>query len=74
MFEAKVDDCRVLLAVHLILFSGIQGLEPRRNFQPFIGLVRVKEFISGILRIHIIQSACPNAVRVLVSGKYENNI
>ena len=56
------------------LVSGVQGLEPRRNFQPFIGLVRVKECLSGILRIQIIQSACPNKVKVLVSEKYENNI
>ena len=55
------------------LVSGVQGLDPRRNFQPFVRLVRVKECVNGILRIQIIQSACPNKVTVLVSGKYENN-
>ena len=74
MYEAKVDDCRGLYAVQDSLVSAVQGLDTRRDFQPFIGLVRVEECVSGILRIQIIQSACPNKVRVLVSGKYENDI
>ena len=56
------------------LVCGVQGLDPGRNFQPFIGLVRVKECISGILGIQRIQHACPNKVMVSVSGKYKNNI
>ena len=30
------------------MVSGVQGLDPKENFQPFIGLVRVKECISGV--------------------------
>ena len=55
------------------LVCGVQGLDPGRNFQPFIGLVRVKECIRGILGIQAIQCACPNKAGVLVSGKYKNN-
>ena len=53
---------------------GVHGLDPGRNFQPFIGLVSVKECISGVLGIQKIQHACPNKVRISVSGKYKNNI
>ena len=28
--------------------SGVQGKDPKENFQPFIGLVRVKECINGV--------------------------
>ena len=52
---------------------GVQGLDPRKNYQPFIGLVRVKECISGIPGIQSIQHTCPNKVRVSVTGKYKNN-
>ena len=69
--KMNVEVCRLCKAS---LVSGVQGLDPRRNFQAFIRLVRVQKCISGILRIQIIQNACPNKVRVLVLGKYENNI
>ena len=42
-------------SVEASLVSGVQGLDPKKNFQPFIGLVRVKECISGILGIQEIQ-------------------
>ena len=74
MCKAKGDNCRGLQAVQVSLVGSAQGLDLRRNFQSFIGLVRVKECVNGTLRIQIIQIACPNKVRVLVSGKYENNI
>ena len=32
------------------MVSGVQGLDPKENVHPFIGLVRVKECISGISR------------------------
>ena len=31
--------------------SGVQGLDPKKNFQPFIWLVIAKECISGVLGI-----------------------
>ena len=31
--------------------SGVQGLDPKKNFQPFIWLVIANEFISGVLGI-----------------------
>ena len=36
--------------VEASIVSGVQGLDPKRNFQSFIGLVRVKECISGVSR------------------------
>ena len=30
------------------MVSGVQGLDPKENFQSFMGLVRVKECISGV--------------------------
>ena len=41
-----VVDC-----VEASMVSGVQGLDPKKIFQPFIGLVRVEECISGILWI-----------------------
>ena len=40
---------RFLDGVEVSLVCGVQGLDSKQNFQPFIGLVRVKECISGIL-------------------------
>ena len=40
---------RFVDGVEASLVSGVQGLDQKKNFQPFIGLVRVKECISGIL-------------------------
>ena len=42
---------RVVDGIEASMVSGVQGLDPKKNFQPFIGLVRVKEYISGILGI-----------------------
>ena len=42
---------RVVDSVEASMVSGVQGLDPKKNFQPFIGLVRVKECNSGILGI-----------------------
>ena len=53
------------------MVSDVQGLDQKQNFQPFIGLVRVKECISGILGIQGIKHVYPNMVRVLVSGKIQ---
>ena len=30
------------------MVSGVQGLDPKEDLQPFIGLVRGKECISGV--------------------------
>ena len=65
---------RFVGGIQASLVSNVQGLDPKKNCQPFIGLVRVKECISRILGIQGIQHACPNKVRALVSGKYKNNI
>ena len=38
-------------SIEASMFSGIQGLDLKKKFQPFIGLVMVKECISGIVGI-----------------------
>ena len=70
MYNAK-GGCleRFVGGIQASLVSGVQGLDPKKNFQPFIGLVRAKEYVSGILGIQEIQCACPNMVGVSVSGK-----
>ena len=52
MYDAK-GGCleRFLDGIDASMVSGVQGLDPKKKFQPFIGLVRVKECISGILGI-----------------------
>ena len=42
---------RFLDDIEASLVSGVQGLDPKQNFQSFIGLVMVKKYISGILGI-----------------------
>ena len=42
---------RFVGSIEASLVSGVEGLDPKKNFQPFIGLVRVKECISRILGI-----------------------
>ena len=42
---------RFIGGIEASLVSGVQGLDPRKNFQLFIGLVSVKECISRILGI-----------------------
>ena len=39
---------RFEVGVEASAVSGVQGLNPKENFQPFKGLVRVKKFISGV--------------------------
>ena len=39
---------RFKVVIEASMVSGVQGLDPKENFQPFIGLVRVKECISGV--------------------------
>ena len=43
-----------VVGVEASMVSGVQGLDPKKHFQPFIGLVRVKKCISGILGIQVI--------------------
>ena len=52
MYNAK-SSCleRFVGGVEASLFSGVQGLDPKKNFLPFIGLVRMKDCISVILGI-----------------------
>ena len=52
MYDTK-SSCleRFVGGIEASLVSGVQWLDPKKNFQPFIGLVRVKECISGILGI-----------------------
>ena len=52
MYDAK-SSCleRFVDGIEASLVSGVQGLDPKKYFQPFIGLVRVKECIRGILGI-----------------------
>ena len=73
MYNAK-GGCleRVVDGIEASMVSDVQGLDPKENFQPFIGLVRVKECISGILGIQGIQHAWPNMVGVLVSREINN--
>ena len=66
---------RFVGGVEASVVSGVQGLDPKQNFQPFIGLVRVKECISGILGIH----EGSNMLVLIWLGywyqeKYKNNI
>ena len=42
---------RFVGSVEASLVSGVQRLDPKKNYQPFIGLVSVKECISRILEI-----------------------
>ena len=72
MYNAK-SSClgRFVDGIEASLVSGVQGLDPKKNFQPFMGLVRVKECINGILGIQGIQHACPNMVGVLVSREIQ---
>ena len=39
---------RFEISIEASMDSGIQGLDPKENFQLFIGLVRVKECIIGV--------------------------
>ena len=41
---------RFVDSVEASMVSGVQGLDPKKYFQAFIGLVRVKECISGVSR------------------------
>ena len=41
MFEDGIEGSMV---------SGVQGLDPKKNFQPFIELVRVTECISWVFK------------------------
>ena len=52
MYDTK-SSCleRLVDSIEASLVYGVQGLDLKRNFQPFIGLVRVKECISEILGI-----------------------
>ena len=42
---------RFVDGIEASMVSGVQGLDPKKNFQSFIELVRMKECISGILGI-----------------------
>ena len=42
---------RFVGGLEVSLVSGVQGQDPKKNVQSFIGLVWVKECISGILGI-----------------------
>ena len=44
IYDAK-DGCleRFLDGIEASLVSGVQGLDPKQNFQSFTGLVRMKE-------------------------------
>ena len=48
----QINSCleRFVEGIEASMVSGVQGLDPKKNFQPFIGLVRVKECISGVSR------------------------
>ena len=52
MYNAK-SSCleRSVGSIEASMVSGVQGLDPKKNFQPFIGLVRVTECISWNLGI-----------------------
>ena len=52
MYDAK-GGCleRFVDGIEASMVSGVQGLDPKKNVQPFIGLMRMKECISGILGI-----------------------
>ena len=39
---------RFEVSIEASMVSGGQGLDPRENFQPFIGLLRVKMCINGV--------------------------
>ena len=39
---------RFEVGVEASMVPGVQGLDPKENFQPFIGLVRVKKCIGGV--------------------------
>ena len=39
---------RFVDGIEASMVSGVQGLDPKKDCQPFIGLVRVKECISGV--------------------------
>ena len=41
---------RFEVGIEASIVSGVQGLDTKENFQPFIGLVRVKERISGVFK------------------------
>ena len=36
------------ISVEASEISGLQGLDPKKNFQPFVWLVIMKECISGV--------------------------
>ena len=38
---------RFEVSIEASMVSAVQGLDPKENFRPFIGLLRVKECISG---------------------------
>ena len=42
---------RFIGSIEASLVSGVQGLDLKENFQPFVGLVSVKECSSRILGI-----------------------
>ena len=42
---------RFEVSIEASMVSGVQGLDPNENFQPFIGLVRVKNVLVEFLRI-----------------------
>ena len=62
---------RFVGSIEASLVSGVHGLDPKKYFQPFIGIVRVKECFSGILGIQGIQLACLNMVGVSVSREIQ---
>ena len=39
---------RFEVSIEASMVSGVQGLHPKDNFQPFIGLVGMKECIDGV--------------------------
>ena len=39
---------RFEVSIEASMVSGVQVTGPKGKFQPFIGLVRVKEYISGV--------------------------
>ena len=52
MYDAKSSCLEWFVGgIEASLVSGGHGLDQKKNFQPFIGLLRVKECISGILGI-----------------------
>ena len=68
MYDAK-GGCleRFVDSVEASLVSGVQGLDRKKNCQSFVGLLRVKECIIGILGIQGIKRGCPNMVRISVT-------